>query len=135
MAHTESDEVLAAAFLQHNAAKIAKHFGLRNRPKVYWTEDRRGHAVVGRNVVTLPSWAKYELEAFQTYYVAHEMSHFVQWQKSGKASHDREFKAIEDEALSLFDLEIVRRPRSHYPVMLSSTDGVLVWKENKWVGS
>ncbi len=125
--------------LQPIANRVARYLGLTTTPMVEIKPVKRGLARTKTGRITLPDWVlgeKCRRQAYQKYYVTHEVIHF----RTG-LKHGAKFKQIEAEVLSeLFALRIRynRRPwpwrppsdRRTYPdALVDKETGQMLWKK------
>ncbi|MFH1087744.1 MAG: hypothetical protein V1737_04075 [Chloroflexota bacterium] len=89
--------------LQDIADQVAQFLKLPKTPTVVVKPTARGWAHLRTGSVTIPGYILGQPEAYQRYYVAHEVVHFY----TGPG-HDMPFKRAEAEVLAgLFDIAIV----------------------------
>ena len=100
--------------LQPIANRLARYLGLTTTPMVEIKPVKRGLAHPKTGKVTIPEWilgVKCRRQAYQKYYVTHEVIHFRIGLK-----HDSEFKRVEAEVLSkLFVIRICRYYKRRWP--------------------
>ena len=101
--------------LQAIARQVAEYLKLELTPIVEVKLVERGLARPKTRRITIPKWVldeKCQRQAYQVWYVAHEVTHFA----TG-AKHSARFKQVEKDVLSeVFGIEIVRfRRRQSYP--------------------
>lgn len=101
------------AELQAMADMTAKFVGLDARPRVEYVEDGKvALAWTGENRITIPKTFNRFGSVWMTYYVAHEVCHFVE----GCANHGNKFLAIEKKAMDFWGVKLYRKHhRDSYP--------------------
>jgi hypothetical protein len=126
--------------LQLIADQVARVLNLTSLPIVKIQPVKRGWAHPKTGKITMPEWVlgkKCRRQAYQKYYVTHEVIHF----RTG-LKHDLEFKRVEAKVLNkLFGVIIFRdnrrpwpwrSPSAHriYPTKLvNKKTGEVLWKE------
>ena len=125
--------------LQFIANQVARFLDLTTAPIVEIKPVKRSLARPKTGKVTIPEWVlgkKCIRQAYQEYYVTHEVTHF----RTG-LKHDSEFKRVEAEVLSkLFAIGIRRHYRRPWPwwpsghrtyptALVAKETGEVLWKE------
>ena len=105
------------------AALVADSLNLRRVPRFRGWTNVRGHG--GADAFSLPRWIAEECDAYQVYYIVHEVCHALH------LGHGKDFKRAERAALANLGLTITYRRA--YAATLSTLAGGPLWKHsNPW---
>ena len=105
--------------LQEQAEKICRENNMIDFPNIHLKYNRRGHTNLNTGHISIPIWAIQEGENFITYYLIHEVTHWILSQ-----SHTLEFKRKETEILNRHNLEPIY---SKVYVKMLLKDNQIVW--------
>jgi len=84
----------------------AEHFRIDLSTIALRIKKIKGGGRAGYNYITLPEWLEKYDENYRIYYAVHEACHYITGFRRG---HDWMFRKVEDKALALWGLEIIRK--------------------------
>ncbi len=80
-----------------------------------------GRARYRTRKITIPVWVLDRAEEYQIYYVIHELSHFINYDKNNGYGHNEDLKRIEQRILKEYNITIIYSRA--YPKWLCNTQG------------
>lgn len=89
-----------------------------NDINVHVKDVRRGHAHYQTGYIAIPKWVLKYGYAYSVYYAVHEVCHIADWQINAEVGHRATFKALEKQALALWDMTIPKY-RKAYPAAIT----------------
>ncbi|MHA1787867.1 MAG: hypothetical protein ACTSXT_01440 [Candidatus Helarchaeota archaeon] len=117
---------------EHIRDKVIKQYSLEYI-SIKIKNIKRGHANYRSRLISIPYWAYYQENIYHfKYYILHELSHFINWDKNKLTRHNQEFKNIEKTLL--YNYKMIPIYKRAYIKILMDLEKNILWDECKTLG-